>query len=435
MSISETLPVAVAAGTAAITLLGTPLYIRARGRFRRLRAERDAADQENARLKGWAAENEYLMTARLPALVTHLTHPHVPVPGLRDRALAGSSVDVAHRHVLDLVSAAVAAERERVDEAAQAVMRGATTVIQAKSLRLQTEIRELQYRFDDPLIAETAMGLDQLNEQNLRRIQATGVLCGASPGLTRADSSLSDVLKGAQSRVRAYQRIVVSNHLILPLGVVARAVEPVAVTVAELMANAVHHTHGTLPVEASCHQVESGACVVIDDAGVGMNADEVAFATRLLSGTWPVMLTELGDPPRAGFATIGRLVKQYGFSVSVDKPSPYGGVRAVVFVPGHLLTVMDEKANPPSAMAPAPRRAVPPDHGEAPNPTGGAVLPRRRKVRSQSPQPAPSAPAAVAEPADVRTPDEVSSIYRSFQTGTASGRAAVTSEHDEGNLT
>lgn len=435
MSISETLPVAVAAGTAAAALVGTPLYIRARGRFRRLRAERDAADQENAQLKGWAAENEHLVIARLPALVTHLTHPHVPVPGLRDRALAGSSMDVAHRQVLDLVSRAVAAERERVDEAAQAVMRGATTVIQAKSYQLQTEIREMQYRFDDPLIAETAMGLDQLNEQNLRRIQATGVLCGASPGLTRADSSLGDVLKGAQSRVRAYQRIAVSNHLAQPLGVVARAVEPVAVTVAELMANAVHHTHGTLPVEASCHQVESGACVVIDDAGVGMNADEVAFATRLLSGTWPVMLTELGDPPRAGFATIGRLVKQYGFSVSVDKPSPYGGVRAVLFIPGHLLTLLDEEANPPSAMAPAPRRTAPARHGEAPDSGGDVVLPRRRRVRSQPPPSVPSAPAVVAEPVDVRTPDEVASTYSAFQAGTASGRAAATTDHDEGNLT
>ncbi|MFC4612489.1 hypothetical protein ACFO9E_32770 [Streptomyces maoxianensis] len=71
------------------------------------------------------------------------------------------------------------------------------------------------------------------------------------------------------------------------------------VAVAELLANAVHHSHGTLSVDVSLHQAESGVCIVIDDAGVGMHQDEVEFATRRLPGRHWVQLTELGDPPRA----------------------------------------------------------------------------------------------------------------------------------------
>ncbi|MFI9588600.1 sensor histidine kinase [Streptomyces sp. NPDC052236] len=332
----------LAAGAAAAALVVGWLLFRARRLVGCLRAERDAALEANehldARRQVLEAETRHLVGVRLPALATYLAHRHVPVPGLLHPVFAGTHVDQLHRGALDQVAKAVAAECQRVDEAAQAVMRGATTVIQAQSYQLQSKIDDMQHRYEDPDIAEDLLELDHLNEQNLRRIQATGVLCGAWPGLTRADSHLGDIVVGAQSRIRGYHRVQVASKLELPIAVVARAVEPIAITVAELLANAVHHTHGSLAIDVSLHQVEAGACIVIDDAGVGMHADEVEFATGLLSGQQPILLTELGDPPRSGFAAIGRLVQRYGFSVSIDKPAPYGGVRAVVFIPGHLLT-------------------------------------------------------------------------------------------------
>ena len=91
-----------------------------------------------------------------------------------------------------------------------------------------------------------------------------------------------------------------------------------------------------------------------------------ARGARLVSGenAADLLITELGDPPALGFAAIGQLVADHGFHVSVDQVSPYGGVRAVLAVPKHLLTTIDETAEPPSAMAaipaPAPRSPVPP---------------------------------------------------------------------------
>ncbi|WP_265568974.1 sensor histidine kinase [Streptomyces hygroscopicus] len=413
-------------------LLAAPFLLRIRRLLTSLRTERDAAVEEaarmNARREALQEETQHLAFTRLPALVAHLARRHVPVPGLAHPAFAGTEIERAHTAVLEKVAEAVAAERLRVDEAAQAVMRGATTVIQAQSYQMQSKIDGMQHRHEDPETARDLLELDQLNEQNLRRIQATGVLCGAWPGLTRSDSHLGDVVVGAQSRVRGYQRIQVTSRLGAPVAVVARAVEPIAITVAELLANAVHHSHGTLFVDVSLHQAESGACVIIDDAGVGMHQDEVEFATRLLSGEHSLLLTELGDPPRGGFATIGRLVRQYGFTVSIDKPAPYGGVRAVVFIPDRLLTLLDEQSKPMSAMAPVPRQTPPPSAVEdgATTPDG---LPQRRRRRPQPAHTAGSPGRAEQAP----TPAETQATWSAYQAGTASGRAAARTDHHEGN--
>ncbi|MCK1794854.1 hypothetical protein MTQ01_02205 [Streptomyces sp. XM4193] len=386
--------------------------------------ERDAARTEahhiNSGRTALLEETQHLISERMPALLTHLAHQHVTVPGLKNQPFAGTEVETLHASALEQLKKAVASERERVDEAAQSVMRGATTVVQAQSYQLQSKIESMQHRYDTPDLAQDLLELDLLNEQNLRRIQATGVLCGASPGLTRVDSHLGDVVVGAQSRVRGYHRVQVTSQLDAPVAVVARAVEPVAITVSELLANAVHHSHGTLAVDVSLHQAESGAVIVVDDAGVGMHADELEFAARMLAGRDELRLSELGDPPRSGFATIGRLVRQYGFSVSVDKPAPYGGVRAVVLIPGHLLTLLNETERPMSAMAPqapavthephpyASEAAVPQAHTPpvgTPEPT---AFPDRLPAAApweREPDSTPEPPVAAPEPAaDVTAP-------------------------------
>ena len=443
--IPEALTWCLAAGTTAGAVMA-PILVRSRRQVSALRqdaeqarAELDAVDREKeqfaAHAQAVADETRHLVTGRLPGMAEHLAHRHLPVPGPLHSGFDESGIGQDHNAALELLAEVVEAERQRVDEAAQATMRGATTVMQAMSYQLQSQIVEMQERYDDPRLAEDLLTLDQLNEQNLRRIQATGVLCGAWPGLSRADSHLGDIVVGAQSRVRGFHRIQVTSQLADAVGVVSRAVEPIAITVTELLANAVHHSHGTLAVDVSLHQTTSGACIVIDDAGVGMHSDEVEYATAMMSGRLPVRLTELGDPPRSGFAAIGRLTRQYGFAVSVDKPAPYGGVRAVVFIPGNLLTVMDEEEQPMSVSAPLPPRAAAPAAPSAPAAPAAPVaapatapghdeLPRRRRRNPVSATAAPAAPEP--EPAEhARTPEQTGATWASFQAGTASGRAVV----------
>ena len=387
--IPEVATALLAAGTAG-SLATVPMLLSARRRAAGARRDAEAArldavgarleagaaqaDREQAlvelqaevdRFQALTAENRHLAEVRVPSLIQSLTYRHIPLPGPLEPEFAGSGPAADHDAVLAGIARALADARRQVDAAAAAVMRGATSSLQALGYRQQSVVSSLQLKVDDPQLAEELFALDRLNEQSLRRIQATGVLCGAWPGLNREDSHLPDILAGAQGRVEDSKRITLTNQLRRPVGAVGRVVEPLAVVVAELMANAVYYSHGTLSVRVGLHHAAQGVCVVVDDAGIGMHDDDIAFAERMMNPEHESRLSELGDPPRAGFATIGRLSREYGFSVSVRGASPYGGVHAVVLIPQHLLVLMDE-SQPMSAMAPLPARGVEPVHGHAP---------------------------------------------------------------------
>ncbi|MEU5236224.1 ATP-binding protein [Streptomyces lydicus] len=471
-SIPEALLWCLSAGTAAAVVLAA-LSIRASGQRKALRGRLTAAEEQNsatlhsntelsARLRATEAEIRHLAGTRLPDLTLALAHPHVPVRGLMDARFAGSETDQALNAVLEQVSEAITKERARVDAAAQSTLRGATTTIQALLYRLQTALQEMQHRYDDPNVAQDLLNADFLNEQALRRIQATGVVCGAWPGLTREDSYLAELVVGAASRLRGYERVQVSNQLRDPVAVVARAVEPIAITVTELLANALHHSHRELPVTVTLQQGNRGASVIIDDYGVGMHEDEVKAAMELLASDTDLLLTQLGDPPRSGFAAAGQLVRQYGFGVHIES-SPYGGVRAVVYIPGDpLLTLLDESTQPMSVMAPLPHRsgasdrpAVLPTGATAPVPhTPTSHTPAPAAPEQVSGMPAQSDPAAApadgglprrrrrtpvteqeqdqslprTDPVRERSPEEAASRWAALQQGTESGRAAAHTE-------
>ncbi|WP_258016363.1 ATP-binding protein [Streptomyces sp. AJS327] len=425
----------LAAGTAAAAVM-TVLFFRARQEKQQLHARFQAAskEQENSarhvtdltdRVRSTEAEVRHLASARIPDLGAALTHPNVPVRGPLNSSVAGTDLDASLTAVLDQFSDAVSKERYRMDAAAQSAMRGATTTIQALLYQLQTVLQGMQEQYDDPQVAKDLLAADFLNEQALRRIQSTAVVCGAWPGLTRQNSHVADVVVGAMSRISGYERIQVTNHLRDPVGLVARAVEPLAIVLTELLANAVHFSHPELPVAVTLQQGNRGVSVIIDDAGVGMHNDELRRAVQLMSGQDAVMITELGDPPRTGFATVGQLVRQYGFSTHVEA-SPYGGVRAVVYIPGEpLLTLIDEEERPMSPMAPMPANMP----AGTPRLPEEEELPRRRRraagqeTSAQAPQESVT-PAAAPAPDPVASPEESASRWAAFQQGTASGRAA-----------
>lgn len=491
------LTVLLSVGTAAAVVLGLFLARshretkRSRQRTATLETELRTAAHHHAalttRIQATEAEIRHLAAARVPDLAASLAHAHVPVRGPLDGAIAGSSLEEALNSVLAQVDEMVVKERLRVDAAAQAAMRGASTTIQALLYQLQSLLQAMQEKYDDPFVAEDLLGADFLNEQALRRVQSTAVVCGAWPGLTRDNSHLTDIVVGAMSRLTGYERVQVTNQLRDPVGVVARAVEPVAVVLTELIANALHYSHPELPVAVTLQQGNRGASVIIDDAGVGMHTEELQQAARLMAGADTLLITELGDPPRTGFAVVGQLVRQYGFTTYVEA-SPYGGVRAIVHIPGDpLLTLLDEAEQPMSAMAPlpaaapatpplpgrastqhpptphapAPRQAHAQETGSAPGagdggapdpltgPLDGAAadtqLPRRRRRRSQDvpgedlsaavPPPHPEEPGpyetagAHAAPEDApASPEESAQRWAAFQQGTASGRAAAESD-------
>ncbi|MEV4839749.1 hypothetical protein AB0K05_34965 [Nonomuraea sp. NPDC049486] len=410
------------------------------------------------------AETEHLITKRVPALLSHLRSPHVIVPGVQHQALAGTDVDRQHRALLDAFTRGVREEGERIDEAAQAVIRGAMSRVQTQALRAQDLLAGVQQRYsgdEHTALLREVLGLDMFNELIIRRVQVTGIACGATPGLSRDDTYLVDLMVGAISRVENFEQRIEgpANHLRRRIGVAARAAESILFITAELLANAVHHSYGTLKVTIAVHETNNGAAIVIDDAGVGLNEEQYARATRLLSGTQPARLVDLGNPPHTGWAAIGRQVAHYGLQVTVKK-SAFGGVQAVLNIPTALLVEMPEHSRP-SVLAPEPVRAAAPAFRPEPvasapvasfartepaaetrQQTGEdlAPLPQRRRQSPPRPASGPRPGAGGSQGPDgkvLTTPEAAQKRWGDFQIGAEAGRreALPTQQHDitEGN--
>ncbi|WP_406304411.1 ATP-binding protein [Streptomyces sp. NBC_00885] len=475
----------LAAGTLSAFVLGGGLLRSRRQRARQreeiatLRAHMDIARQEVDRAaQAFTAEVVHLAKRRIPAEATRAAHPHVQVPGTLHPELAGTELGAGMDSVVAGLLAAMAQERKRVDAAARAGMRGATREIQAGLYRLQDVLRGLQQRYDDPDLAQTLFELDHENEQSLRRAQVAAVVCGAWVGLAREESHLVDAVTGGQSRLVGYHRVQVHNHLDEGTALVSHAVEPVAIIVAELLDNALRHSSPDTTVSVNLERAHHGVAVTIDDAGVGMASDERAYAQRMVAGRDPILLSELGDPPRMGLAAIGQLTRQFDLSVDLSTPSPYGGVRAVLLVKNHLLSHIDPTERPPAASAPRSTRqaapAAPPappappapapearpartpapvardtapithESTPAPAPDGDELPRRRRRVRADDlpaqtpPAHSPSAhrpsahrPSAVPEPLPARTPEEAAAALGALQSGTAAARSATDAEGND----
>ncbi|MFR0357249.1 ATP-binding protein [Streptomyces sediminimaris] len=465
--ISEAVMWCLGLGLCAVTVL----LVRQRG-ITALQRRRNTELSDGLRMRD--EELRHLVSVRLPALEDVTTPRPVPAAGLLEDRLAGTDFAKCLDAVLDRFSQAVEHAQSRADQSAKAALKASMRSIQALANEQQVSISEMQDRHDHPDVLRDLLEIDHTNAQFGRRAQAIAVLCGSWPGRQRATSALVEVVRGATSRIRDYRRVRITGEV--DIAVESRAVEPVVLTIAELLDNAARHSQPGTKVEVTVQTVHNGACVVIDDAGVGMDGQATELAAELLSGRHPVDVTRLGDPPRFGFAVIGVLAERYGFTVSADTLSPYGGVRAVVFLPSALLThraPAPEPAAAPSTLDAGATAARPPGHPAASGPTAGADtpqpaasaastagatpgtsavpdagapadggtgtrpttpggLPRRRRRSARTD--AAEHTAAAAEEVGGRSAEENARRMGAFARGTRHGRAAQhTTQEDEGN--
>ncbi|WP_086826066.1 ATP-binding protein [Allokutzneria sp. NRRL B-24872] len=407
--------VAVAFGLVVVVLLARQHGIANRLRVRNTELEATA----RARVE----EEAHLVSTRLPALAATADHRQEEVPGPLHPAVAG-----AHQVVLELFAESMRQAKDRGEQSARTAVKAMMRAVQSLANEQQLAISAMQEEHDNPTVLGGLMTIDHMNSQLGRRAQATAVLCGSWPGQQRSASSISDVVRGATSRIRDYLRVQVSTQV--DVAVVSRAVEPVVLTVAELLDNGARHSPPIASVQVNFQQAHNGLAIVIDDAGVGMNNDELRHAAEQLSGRAGQDINRLGDPPQVGFAVIGLLAARYGFSVSVDTRSPYGGVRAVIFLPTALLTRVPlpepvvkrpEARETHATVLPHPSS---PRHGRQEEPgteqeqerTAGGLPKRRRRE-------APPEVAAQTTPLPIRPASRTTSGLGAWQRGTRSGRA------------
>ncbi|MBM9509298.1 ATP-binding protein [Actinacidiphila acididurans] len=477
------IPEAVFWCVAAVALAGLVLSLRQYRAAAALRRRLAAAEKT---LRGRDAEVRHLVEVRLTALEENHWAGGQPLPGLLDGGLFGTDFARSLQQVVDRFTGAAETARTRADHSAKATLKAAMRALQALANEQQLSISDMQDRHDSPHVLQDLLEIDHANSQFGRRAQAIAVLCGSWPGRQRAASPLIDVVRGATSRIRDYRRVEI--HSAADIDVTSRAVEPVVLAVAELLDNAARHSQPNTSVEVNIRSAHNGVSVVIDDAGVGMDSGEIEEAGRRLSGTEDIDINRLGDPPQFGFAVIGVLAARYGFTVSVDSRSPYGGVRAVVFLPKSLLATAGSTVTapvrgartpapgggtrtatlptrgthvlpaapdtPPAGLLADPAQTVPagpaaltdttspadapaqdaPDHEDEGSPAAATAggLPRRRRrtpteaaTAQTAPDPADDEPATATRPAY-----ETATRMGAFARGTRSGRAATAD--DEG---
>ncbi|MBN3932963.1 sensor histidine kinase [Streptomyces verrucosisporus] len=240
------------------------------------------------------------------------------------------------------------------------------------------------------------------------------------------------MVRGAVSRIRDYQRVRITGEPLLLVS--SQAVEAVILALAELLDNAARHSSPSTHVQVAFTTGHNGVTIVIEDAGIGLTPEERARVTARLSGQAPVLLTQMPNPPRFGISVTGVLAARYGFRVSADQESVYGGVRAVVYLPNDRLATpaaRQTQPSPPSA-APAPQ-AAPAVASQAPVPAErpGGLPQRRRRARH------------AAEPVRPRQPPMQSPTEAGTLGAFARGRRAAqdhrstptASPADEGNTT
>jgi hypothetical protein len=402
-------------------------------------------------------ELAHLVTTRLPVLVESMYGRPVDVPGPLQPRLTEFPYGRHLDKITEMFAESAGRAKTRADESAKATLKSMMRGVQSLANEQQLAISRMQARHDDPDVLEGLLKIDHMNAQLGRRAQVSAVLCGSWPGLQRSASPLTDVVRGGTSRIRDYLRVQL--HSQVSDAVVSRAVEPVVLAVAELLDNAARHSQPNTPVEVNFQAGHNGMAIVIDDAGVAMNAEELKRAERLLAGQDEADINRLGDPPQVGFAVIGVLAARYGFSVSVDSRSPYGGVRAVIFLPTALLTRVDDRAKAerarterarterakterpkadraetvrPAAEPPVPAVTSAEAEEAAPKPslTAGG-LPRRRRVPAEPGQPQPAVRSQAAAPAPAASNTEPDQQYPAVQTGEA-GRSARQTAGDLG---
>ncbi|WP_026119529.1 ATP-binding protein [Nocardiopsis ganjiahuensis] len=361
------LPVLVAGGVVLLLVLATALLLGHRDRrIAELRAQVEAARAETAAL----AEEH------LPALVAQLR--------------SGDSADtVLHRMpaVDDPASAAVlkvvaeeisAAERRR--SAAMAACATAAGRVQALTTTMLADLRQMQERHGDGSAGSDVLGdlmqLDHTTAQTGRVADSIAILTGARSGRRWGRAiPMESILRGAMSRIGAYQRV--RTHSFSHLAVAGFAAEGVIHALAEILDNAAKFSPPTAEVHVHVEEVQAGIAVMVEDGGLVMGEEALRRARHAVRSGLDITTI---SGTRLGLSVVGQIAHRYGLEVSF-RSSSRGGTAVVLLLPQRIIKPQSAPTAPrPITVAETPTReseAPPADSAPAPRAENG--LPMRRR--------------------------------------------------------
>ncbi|WP_331733410.1 ATP-binding protein (plasmid) [Embleya sp. NBC_00888] len=355
---------------------------------RAVEAEKSARRAEHA-LNHLTGSTRHLAEARLRVLLEDPQArrgdvPSAPVDPCPAEPWA-SAVRADHEALVDAVFVALEVERGKRENTQYAFLAMAERVRAQAQLAI-AEARELRGRVTDSSLLAALMRDEHAWARVGRAAQALEVLSGGRPGRSwDRPLLLSEVVGAAQSRILDYLRVsVVGGEDTAVHGVHAEALIH---ALAELVDNSTWFSPPTSTVRVQVERGHDGASVVIEDAGRGMDAQTMQRAQEAVNRA-DADVSTLGGDPRFGLAVVGVLAGRIGFRVQFSAPGAHGGIRTVVWIPGHLLTPPPPqpvrpgtRATSAGASARAGTPAIPATPKAQAPAAASAVLPQRPRRR------------------------------------------------------
>lgn len=302
---------------------------------------------------------------------------------------------------------------QRRSAAAMAACASAAARLQAQTLRMLAELRELENSYGDDKVFADLMELDHRVSQLGRLADSIGLLSGGRSGRRWTKPIMMEsILRGAMGRIDAYRRVRL--HSASSAAIAGYAAEGVMQALAELMDNAASFSAHGSEVHVYVEDEDAGAVVTIEDGGLGMRRRERQRAEQLVSE--PLDLASLPGT-RLGLAVVGRLASRYGLTVNF-RPSSRGGTGVVVMIPRPLITQPGLAPDPdPATLAGGPARpAMPTPSGLEPAPpigtASGGELPVRPRGATLA---AANRSMPRASPLSVSEPREAAARFAAFR--------------------
>ncbi|MEV0324558.1 ATP-binding protein [Streptomyces sp. NPDC050658] len=349
-------------------------------------SERDHAQGQLAQA---AEEFERLTTATLPDAIAQLREG-----ASADTVLAGLAWP--QNPLLSVPATSFVRElahSERRAAAAQAASAKALSRVQAKSVSMLADLRDMQERHSAEVFGDL-LRLDHSTSQlGLLTDRLALLMGGRSSRAWNKPIVMESILRGAVGRISAYQRVRL--HCSTTVAIAGFAAEGVMHLLAELMDNAANFSPPIDEVHVYVEERSAGIVVTIEDSGLKMADAAMRRAEESVSGQVTDLASLQGT--RLGLAVVGRLAGKYGMSVNF-RPSSRGGTGVVVLLPPQLLA---QQRDPAPQQQPVRRSAEPAVAPPVEVPEPPAVQAPQTPA-AQAPQPSPveaPAPPPVTAPA------------------------------------
>ncbi|WP_328688355.1 ATP-binding protein [Streptomyces phaeochromogenes] len=333
---------------------------------------------------------------------------------------------------------------ERRSAAAQAASAKALSRVQAKTVGMLADLRDMQDRHAGEIFGDL-LRLDHSTSQlSLMTDRLALLMGGRSSRVWNKPIVMESILRGSVGRIAAYRRVRLHNSS--KVAIAGFAAEGVMHLLAELMDNAANFSPPIDEVHVYVEERSAGLVITIEDSGLKMSDASMRRAAESVSGQVTDLASLQGT--RLGLSVVGRLAAKHGISVNY-RPSSRGGTGVVVLLPPQLVAQQREPVAPEpprrgaevptAASAPAAEEALPlrpqavAPAGEAPRadvpgrPTAATAnglpvrAPGRTMAEAERGRPKTTAEPSRAEPSGTGPARDAGSQFGAFHRGRQAG--------------